>query len=422
MSSGVSHGHSACVLKDYMHKIYTLKNGIRVAYERMAHTKSVSIGIFVKSGSMYETKEENGISHFIEHMLFKGTKSRSAKKIAEEMDFIGGQINAYTSRDYTCYYTKALSEDLPLCADILSDMYYNSLFKEEDIELERSVIIEEINMYEDSPEDIAIDSAFENIWKDHPLGYLISGTVKSVSGITREMMLSYMKRRYTPENTVISLVGNFEEKKMLDLLENYFCQGENSSAELWKAPLFCPGIWERKKDIEQTHIAINYPAFPLGSPKNRTLLLLNGIFGASMSSRLFQKLREENGLCYSIYSYFGTYPEAGFFGIYAGVSDEALEKAVSMIDEEIDRICKEKVSDFELQKAFAQLRCSVLMGRESTSARMSNYGKELLIRGKIQTDMKVLSYYEKITAEDIIKCANEIFDKNNRGIYILRPL
>ena len=207
-----------------MHKIYNLKNGIRLVYKRMVHTKSVSIGIFVKSGSMYETKEENGISHFIEHMLFKGTKNRSAMKIAEEMDFIGGHINAYTSRDYTCYYTKALSEDLPLCVDILSDMYYNSLFKEEDIELERSVIIEEINMYEDSPEDIALDSLMENIWHNHPLGYLISGTVESVENITRDMLLSYMKRRYTPENTVISVCGFFDEKVLIELLEKHFSQ------------------------------------------------------------------------------------------------------------------------------------------------------------------------------------------------------
>ena len=405
-----------------MHKIYTLKNGIRLVYEKVARTQSVSVGIFVKSGSMYETKKENGISHFIEHMLFKGTQKRSAKQIAEEMDFVGGQINAYTAKDYTCYYTKVLSEDFPLSVDILSDMYYNSLFKEEDIELERGVIIEEINMYEDSPEDIAIDSAFENIWKDHPLGHLISGTTESVSKITRDMLLDYMKKRYTPANTVISVVGNFDENAMLDLLETHFPKSAPSFEDDWKAPIFHPGIWERKKDIEQAHIAITFPGYPLGSPKNRALLLLNSIFGASMSSRLFQKIREENGLCYSIYSFLGVYPDAGFFGIYAGTNEEDLDRVISLIDNEADRICSENVTDFELRKAFSQLRCSVLMGRESLSARMSNYGRELLLRGRVKTDRKVLSDYEKVTAEDISVCANEIFDKNNRGVYILRPL
>ncbi len=405
-----------------MHKIYNLKNGIRLVYERMAHTKSVSIGIFVKSGSMYETKEENGISHFIEHMLFKGTKNRSAMKIAEEMDFIGGHINAYTSRDYTCYYTKALSEDLPLCVDVLSDMYYNSLFKEEDIELERSVIIEEINMYEDSPEDIALDSLMENIWQGHPLGYLISGTVDSVEKITRDMLLSYMKRRYTPENTVISVCGSFDEKELIELLEKHFPQGKPSPEQTFEKPVFHSGIWERIKDIEQTHLAIAYPAYPAGNPKNYAFTIMSNILGGSMSSRLFQKLREENGLCYSIYSYTGVYQDAGAFGIYAGIADEALEMATKMIDSETERMCREKISDYELKKALSQLRCAILMGRESASARMSSYGKELLLRGRIRTDKIILSSIEKVTAEDILECANEIFDKNNRGVYILRSL
>lgn len=405
-----------------MQKIYNLKNGIRLVYERMAHTKSVSIGIFVKSGSMYETKEENGISHFIEHMLFKGTKNRSAMKIAEEMDFIGGHINAYTSRDYTCYYTKALSEDLPLCVDILSDMYYNSLFKEEDIELERSVIIEEINMYEDSPEDIALDSLQENIWQGHPLGYLISGTVDSVEKITREMLVDYMKRRYTPENTVISVCGSFDEAALIELLEKHFTKGKQSPIVSFGKPVFTSGIWERKKDIEQTHLAIAYPSYPAGNPKNYAFTIMSNILGGAMSSRLFQKLREENGLCYSIYSYTGTYQDAGMLGIYAGIAEESLEMATEMIDGETERMCREKISDYELKKALSQLRCAILMGRESASARMSSYGKELLLRGRIRTDKKILSSIEKVTAEDILECANEIFDKNNRGVYILRPL
>ncbi len=419
MSSGVSRG-TPLVFFGVMYKIHYLKNGMRLVYEKMPYLKTVSLGIFVKSGSMYETKEENGISHFIEHMLFKGTKNRSAGRIAEEMDFIGGHINAYTAKELTCYYTKVLSKDIALSAQILSDMYYNSLFKEEDIELERGVIIEEINMYEDSPEDVALDVSHEYAWKDSSLGYLISGSVESVKGITREMLLEYMSRRYTPENTVISVAGNFCEDELISIIENHFCGGSNTILTNPPAPVFNSGNFTKIKDIEQAHLSIVYPSYSIEDDRVFSASLLSGILGGSMSSRLFQKLREENGLCYSIYSYTAFYPAAGLFGIYSGLSEDSVGDAMDMIENEIKRISSEKVSDYELAKAKSQLKCSIFMGEENPSSIMSGNGKALLLFGYVRTNEYILSQSETVTSEKILEVANEIFQSGQKTVFILK--
>jgi len=403
-----------------MYKIHYLKNGMRLVYEHMPHIKTVSIGIFVKSGSMYETENENGISHFIEHMLFKGTEKRSAKRIAEEMDCIGGHINAYTSRECTCYYTKVLSEDMEKAAEILSDMYHSSLFRPEDIELERSVIIEEINMYEDSPEDLALDSVCEHMWKGNPLGYLISGTEESVSGITREMLTHYMSRHYTPENTVLSVAGCFDEAPLISLFERLFEKGEKQTPVILEKPQFFSGIYTREKDIEQTHLSIAYPAYDLYDKNLYSMSILNNIFGGSMSSRLFQKIREEHGLCYTVYSYTSAFPQAGMMGIYAGLADSMLDEAMELIEKETELIVKEKVNDYELSKAQSQLKCSIVMSRESAGSRMAANGKSLLLLDRVKTDEEILSLAASVTPESIQRAANDILRSGNKAVFILK--
>lgn len=403
-----------------MYKIHYLKNGIRLVYEKMSHLKSVSIGIFVKSGSMYETEKEKGISHFIEHMLFKGTKNRSAKQIAEEMDFAGGHINAYTARECTCYYTTVLSEDLRMSAEILSDMYYNSLFRPEDIELERGVIIEEINMYEDSPEDLALDTVCEYMWKGNPLGCVISGTCESVSAITGGMMKDYMKRKYTPDNTVISVAGCFDEEELKNLFEELFSEKGSSEKTVLAKPKFYSGHWTKTKDIEQTHLSIAYPSYDLKNEKLYSASMLNNILGGSMSSRLFQKVREENGLCYSIYSYTASFPQAGMLGIYAGLADSMADAAFEMIEEEIEKLCREKVTDYELKKACSQLKCSVVMSRERAGSRMAENGKSLLLLDRVRTDEEILETAMKVTPESILETANEIFGSGKRAVFVLK--
>jgi len=402
-----------------MYKTYYLKNGICLVYEEMPYLKSVSVGIWVKSGSMYETKEESGISHFIEHMLFKGTKNRTARRIAEEMDFAGGQINAYTARECTCYYTKTLGDNMSLSLDVLSDMYYNSLFSDEDIELERGVIIEEINMYEDSPEDVALDAVCELMWADNPLGYRISGTVESVSGISRSMMLDYFNRRYTPENTVISVAGCFDEAVLIELCEKYFSKKASETPFILKNVDFVSGEWRRKKDIEQAHLSIAYPAFEHFSDRIYSLSLLNNILGGSMSSRLFQSLRENNGLCYSIYSYTGAFEGAGMLGIYAGLSADMLSPAQKMIDEEIENLCSNAISDYELEKARSQLKCAIIMSRESASSRMSENGRTQLLLGKVRTDDEIIKKVSAITPKDIMRDANDVFNSGKKAVFIL---
>ncbi len=402
-----------------MYNIYKLSNGIRLVYEKMPGVRTTSVGIWIKAGSMYETPEESGISHFIEHMLFKGTTTRSARDIAEQTDFAGGHINAYTSRECTCYYTKTLEENMPLSIEILSDMFYNSLFKEEDIELERGVIIEEINMYEDSPEDVALDSITEHMWEGNPLGFNVAGTVESVEGLTRDMMLHYMERRYTPENTIISVAGSFDADFLINLCEKYFSR---TSVEVYHAlpeVIFHSGRWTEKKDIEQAHLSIAYPSYDLHSEGIYSQSLLNNILGGSMSSRLFQSVRENHGLCYSIYSYTASYPRAGMFGIYAGLSSEALDEAYSMIEKEIHEICTKPVSEYEIEKARSQIRCSVIMSRESVSARMNENGKSLLLLGRVRTDDEILDKIDRVTPFNIIEDANKIFNSGEQAVFIL---
>lgn len=404
-----------------MYKKYTLDNGICLVCEAMPFAKTVSVGVWVRAGSMYESAEENGISHFIEHMLFKGTKRRSAYKLAEEMDFIGGQMNAYTARECTCYYTKTLPESMEISLDLLSDMYYNSLFKEEDIELERSVITEEINMYEDSPEDVALDELCGYMWQNNPLGYPVSGTVKTVGALTKKQMTDYMKRRYTPENTVISVAGCFDEKKLLELCNKYFSEKGLGEAQKPAAVEIFGGRWERVKDIEQVHLSMGFPAFDMKSESIYPLAVLNNIFGGSMSGRLFQSVREKHGLCYSIYSYTGIFPDTGMLGIYAGLNPDMLDRAERVIGEEIEKLCSIPISDYELQRARAQIKCGIIMSMESVTSVMTENGKAQLLKGSIRQDSEIIERIERVTADDVKKTAQQIFGTDKKAVFVLRP-
>ena len=402
-----------------MYKTHYLNNGICLVYEKMPFLKTVSVGLWVKSGSMYETAAENGISHFIEHMLFKGTTTRSAKNIAEETDFVGGQINAYTSRECTCYYTKILEENMPLAFDILSDMYHNSLFRQEDIELERGVILEEINMYEDSPEDVALDGVLGKMWRKSSLGMKVEGTADAVKNITREMMLDYMKRRYCAKNTVISVAGCFDEDRLIALCEKHFCRKDDYTPDFSEELMFFSGCHRQKRDIEQSHLSIAYPSYNMSSDRLYSQSLMNSIFGGSMSSRLFQSLRENNGLCYSVYSYTSSFPSGGMFGIYAGLSSEVIDAATDIIEKEIHTICSKPVSDYELEKARNHLRCAVIMSRDSASSRMSENGKNQLLLGRVYTDEEILARIEDVTPGDILNDANYIFNSGEKAVFIL---
>jgi len=400
---------------------FTLSNGIRVVFEKIEYVKSLTVGVFVGAGSAFESKEENGISHFLEHMFFKGTKNRTAKEIAEFMDSVGGQLNAVTSKEYTCFYAKVLSNHAEKAFDILSDMLLNSTFTSENIELERKVITEEIRIGEDTPEDLIFDLISEQMWGDTPLGRPIAGTSKSVSTIFQDNLLNYYHQNYKGNNIVISIVGNYDFQLLNNLLEKYFAIGFEEIHKDMKPPLVKVGSGQliKRKEIEQCQLCLGFEGLSRTDSMLYDLFAVNAVFGGSMSSRLFQKIREENGLSYSVYSYLNSYHNKGSFVIYAGMNSTEIEKVLKIINEEIVKLKKYKITDRELQFAIEQIRSSMIMGLESMSQRMTSYGKNLLLENKIQNIDDIMQEISGITKEKVADSIERVFDLNKLNIAIL---
>lgn len=395
-----------------MFRKITLKNGLRVVCEKIPYVRSVSIGIWVGTGSRNEDHINNGISHFIEHMLFKGTEKRSAKEIADSIDSIGGQINAFTGKECTCYYTKTLDSHIEIAMEVLADMFFNSKFDKKDIDLERKVILEEIGMYEDSPEELVHDVFSETSWKGNPLGYSILGTQDSLSRIDRVMFKDYMQKNYTPYNSVISIAGNFDEKKLEELIEKHFSHWKVD--ESYKANIhpveFVSETTIKEKETEQVHICMGFNAIEHGNDKLYTLLAINNIFGGGMSSRLFQKIREEKGLVYSIYSYPASYKNAGLFAIYAGMNPEHLNQVIEITSQEIRNLIKTGISEEELYKSKEQLKGNYILGLESTSSRMNSIGKSELMLGHIHTPEEILQEIDEIHMARVNEVIEQVFN------------
>ncbi len=404
-----------------MVKKFTLKNGVRVVCENIPHVRSVSTGIWIKTGSLNENDQNNGISHFIEHMLFKGTRKRSAEEIAKSIDSIGGQINAFTGKECTCYYVKTLDEHIDIAMDVLSDMIYNSVFASKNIALEKRVILEEIGMYEDSPEELVHDVLSETVWKGSTIGYPILGTKKSLRAINRKAIDAYMSERYISENMVISIAGNFDESKLEEMLDSYFNVGKADPIPE-KSPMsveFRPEICIREKETEQVHICIGFEGIKNGDDKVYSLLAVNNIFGGGMSSRLFQKIREKKGLVYSIYSYPTVYNDAGLFTIYAGMKPENLYEVTNLICDEVQIMLKKGITKQEFDKSREQLKGNYILGLEGTSSRMSSIGKSELLLGYIRTQDEILKKIENITMEEMEQIIRSIFNPDRKGISIV---
>lgn len=404
-----------------MIKKFTLKNGVRVVCENIPYVRSVSTGVWVRTGSRNENTQNNGVSHFIEHMLFKGTKSRSAEEIAKSIDNIGGQINAFTGKECTCYYVKTLDEHIEIAMDVLSDMLYNSVFATSDITLEKQVILEEIGMYEDSPEDLVHDILSETVWKGSAIGFPILGTKKSLRRLNRKTINAYMMERYTPDNMVISIAGNFDENKLEEMLESYFNK-ENVEQKPEKADdnvEFRPEVSVREKETEQVHICIGFEGIRNGDDSLYSLLAVNNIFGGGMSSRLFQKIREKRGLVYSVYSYPTVYNDAGLFTIYAGMKPENLKEVINLVYDEVSLMLNKGISKNELDKSKEQLKGNYILGLESTSSRMSSIGKSELLLGYIRTTDEILNMIESITMEGIEQIITSVFNLDRKGISIV---
>lgn len=403
-----------------MEKI-VLNNGLRVILNKQNTTKSACFGIWIKSGCAYETEETNGISHFIEHMVFKGTEKRSAFDISEEMDSIGGQLNAYTAKEYTCFYAKTLSEHVPKAFDILADMIVNPKFDEHDIELEKNVVLEEINMTEDTQDDKVAENLYKNVWKSHPLGRPILGNEKSLNSFTAKDLKNYMKNKYSPERTVISICGNFDRDKFLNIVHKYFDnlkKGIYSDLSVvpteYKKSLFI----EEDLDSEQTHICICFPGFSAFDKKRNDLNLLNVIAGGSTSSRLFRRIREELGLVYTIYSSSICYNSGGLFEVQTATSHELAQKTFNEIVNVLKDL-KNGISEKEFLRAKEQLKSSVIMGLESTSAKAAFAGRSEILKNRIKTEDDILNNLNSLTLKDINNVANEIIDFNKMSISII---
>ena len=392
-----------------MYEIVTLDNGIRVIAENIPHLKSVSIGVWIGNGSRYEKKEENGMSHFIEHMLFKGTQKRTAKDIACEIDSVGGMINAFTAREYTCYYTKTLDTHAAIAMDVLSDMLFNSLLREEDMNLERSVICEEISMYEDSPEDLVYDLASEAVWGDTPLGRTVLGTRESLSLITPQIMREYIKTHYTAKNIIISVAGNMCDG-FFDLLNEYLGKEKlmQTLPEMEKG-VYVPQNIVKTKDIEQVQLVASFKGIDVYDEAVIPLLVFNNVFGNGMSSRLFQNIREQNGLVYSIGAGHGSYIDCGTFDISAGMSPDKIGRVCELICDEINKIKSEKLTTEEVRASKEQLKGSYILSAESTNARMQGAGRSMLLNKKLYTQEEMLAKIDEVTTEDVARIIDRIF-------------
>ncbi|MEO4053473.1 pitrilysin family protein [Solibacillus sp. CAU 1738] len=383
--------------------VTTCSNGVRIVSEQMQHVRSLSVGIWVNAGSRYELPEENGITHFIEHMLFKGTKTRSAKEIAEEFDRIGGEINAFTSKENTCYFAKVLDHHAELAVTILADMFFNSTFKQEDIERERQVVLEEIYMSEDAPDDDVHEKLWAVMYPNDALGRPILGTAETLATFDSAMLRHYMAKHYSPKNVVISVAGNITDS-LLETIEELFGQFTASPEAVEPVltyPAFNAGEVVKIRDTEQAHLAISFPAINVKDSYMYSFIALNNIIGGNMSSRLFQEVREERGLAYSIYSYQSCYSDVGAFTIYGSTSKQQLDQMQHTIDATLLDVVAGGVTEIELENAKEQLKGSFVLGLEGTEEHMNRNGINELVHQHHRSVDEVLALIDAISMESI---------------------
>ncbi|TVY10607.1 M16 family metallopeptidase [Paenibacillus cremeus] len=380
---------------------YTLKSGLRVVVEKIPTCRSVAFGIWVKTGSRYEDLQNNGISHFIEHMLFKGTDKYSAKEIAEIFDGIGGNVNAFTSKEYTCYYCKVLDEHLPLAVEVLSDMFFRSVLDPAELEKEKNVIYEEISMYEDTPDDMVHDLIAKAAFGEHPLGMTIIGTQANLSAMTSETLKQYMNSHYTVANTVVSIAGNVNDD-VVELIEKHFGAFTNTGSELASSMLgFQSEQKYYQKKTEQNHICLSLPGLSAKDDRLYAMVLLNNALGGGMSSRLFQEIREKRGLAYSVYSYHTSYQDGGLFTVYTGTAPKQTDEVLKVTMEMLAEIKDKGLTDSELRKGKEQMKGSLILSLESTSSRMNRLGKNELMLGRHYSMDEIIEKVEAVEMDHI---------------------
>ena len=403
-----------------------LDNGIRIVSHEMPEHRSVSLGIWVENGSRHESKAENGLSHFIEHLLFKGTERRSAAQIAEEMDAVGGVINAFTSKEHTCYYAKVLDENLPLAIDLLTDIFLHSSVDAHEIERERSVILQEISQAEDTHDDYVHDLFNLDFFKNHPIGRPICGSEETVNNFQREDILGFFKSRYRPRRVIVSTAGNFRHQALVEEMAarlGSVLDGDRQdgalSANGEPTPEMGSGVFPHAKSLEQVHLCLGVAGISQAHPKRYVAYVLNTLLGGGMSSRLFQEIREKRGKAYSVYSFSSSYKDVGYLGVYAGTSLESTEEVVELILKELKKLAAGEIKDEELSRTQGQLVGSMMLGLESTDSWMSHIARNEIYFGKTVSTEEICQKIRAVSRDDMIELADTLFAKGAMTLTLL---
>jgi len=386
----------------------------------MTQVRSISIGVWLTRGSRHETAEQGGIAHFVEHMLFKGTASRSAEDIAQAIDSIGGQLDAFTAKEYASYYIKVLDEHLPLAIDILSDIVRNPAFTADDVEREKKVVVEEIKMVEDTPDDLVHELFTQGFWENHPLGRPILGTKETVESFTPVLLRDYFVKAYTARNLIVAAVGNLEHDKVRELVEDRFgSMSEPGEPTVDEAPRVVPKILVRNKELEQSHVCMGVSSYPQNHDDRYASYVLNTLLGGSMSSRLFQNVREKRGLAYAVFSGLSAYRDAGTFTVYAGCANEAVGQVLDLIVEELRGVKSAPVSDAELQRSKDHLKGSLMLSLENTASRMSHLARQEIYFDRQFGLDETLNGIGRVTAADVQRVAADLFQSESVSATVL---
>ncbi len=406
-----------------MYRKTTLRNGVRVITESMPAFRSASIGIWADVGSAAEAAERRGISHLVEHMLFKGTQRRTARQIAEEMDGIGGNLNAFTDKETTCYYAKVMDQHLPLAVDVLADMFLNSRFDQEELAKEQNVVLEEIKMYDDSPDELIHDLFIQTMWDGSNLGSPTIGFADTVTKLSPDDLRAHMKRHYAPNSVVVAAAGNVDHDAVVDLFERAFASFDGS-CELppVETPQTTPSTLFRPKDSEQAYVVLGTRGLSVRDDRRYALSVMDTILGGGMSSRLFQEIREKRGLVYTVYSFQAAYRGAGLFAVYAGTSPQHVGECVSVIGEQFANLREQPVSGGELRLAKEHIKGSLTLSLESTSSRMIRLGRGEFSLGRELTTEEIEEKVEAVTAQDVQELARELLHEDNLGLCVLGPV
>lgn len=400
-----------------------LPNGIQVVTEAMPHSHSVTIGIWVRSGPRHETAEESGISHFVEHMLFKGTRSRTAKQINESLYPVGGHLNAFTDREFTCYTAVVLREHLSMAMEVLSDMLVNSLFAAEEIGREKQVILEEIKAIEDAPEDLVHDILVNTLWPCHPLGQPVIGQKETVARLSREAILSYVHQRYVAPNVLVAVAGNLDHDEIVTELQKWLGTMDGKDLETAPGPPTPRSdsalIYRRTK---QAHLVVGMPAFAQRDDDNYPLIIVDTVLGGGPHSRLFDEIRENRGLAYSVGSSVNAYADAGIFTIYASTSRRNLNTVLRLMWEQMDKVAQEGLPEDEIELARQHIRASLLLSNESTGARMGRLANSYLYFGRMVPFEEVIDKLESVTGEDVLRVSRTVLQRQVSALAVIGPV